>query len=76
MPLYRRMEPNAEIFEYKCVEFAEPLLYGELLKEPIELAPVGREFTIVGNEIRGFEDAKENLMNVKTLAAVAATVAC
>ena len=35
MPLYRRMEPNAEIFEYKCVEFAEPLLYGELLKEPI-----------------------------------------
>ena len=36
MPLYRRMEPNAEIFEYKCVEFAEPLLYGELLKEPIK----------------------------------------
>ena len=35
MPLYRRVEPNAEIFEYKCVEFAEPLLYGELLKEPI-----------------------------------------
>src|SRR5215207_5039508 len=27
MPLYRRMEPNAEIYEYKCVEFAEPLLY-------------------------------------------------
>ena len=25
MPLYRRMEPNAEIYEYKCVEFAEPL---------------------------------------------------
>ena len=36
MPLYRRMEPNAEIFEYKCVEFAEPLLYGHLLKEPIK----------------------------------------
>jgi hypothetical protein len=36
MPLYRRMEPNAEIFEYKCVEIAEPLLYGELLKEPIK----------------------------------------
>ena len=36
MPLYRRMEPNAEIYEYKCVEFAEPLLYGELLKEPIK----------------------------------------
>ena len=36
MPLYRRMEPNAEIFEYKCVEIAEPFLYGELLKEPIK----------------------------------------
>jgi len=36
MPLYRRMEPDAEVFEYKCVEFAEPLLYGELLKEPIK----------------------------------------
>lgn len=36
MPLYRRVEPNAEIFEYKCVEFAEPLLYGDVLREPIE----------------------------------------
>ena len=36
MPLYRRVEPNAEIFEYKCVEFAEPLLYGNLLQEPIQ----------------------------------------
>lgn len=36
MPLYRRMEPAPEIFEYKCVELAEPLLYGELLKEPIK----------------------------------------
>lgn len=36
MPLYRRVEPNAEIFEYKCIEFVEPLLYGELLKEPIK----------------------------------------
>jgi hypothetical protein len=36
MPLYRRVEPDAAIFEYKCVEFAEPLLYGELLNDPIE----------------------------------------
>ena len=36
MPLYRRVEPNAAIFEYKCVEIAEPLLYGELLNEPID----------------------------------------
>jgi hypothetical protein len=36
MPLYRRIEPNATVLEYKCVEFAEPLMYGELLKEPIK----------------------------------------
>jgi hypothetical protein len=36
MPLYRRIEPNAAILEFKCVEFAEPLLYGEYLKEPIQ----------------------------------------
>lgn len=36
MPLYRRIEPNAAIFEYKCIELAEPLLYGELLNDPVE----------------------------------------
>lgn len=36
MPLYRRVEPNAAVFEYKCIEIAEPLLYGELLNDPIE----------------------------------------
>ena len=30
MPLYRRVEENAQILEYKCVEFAEELLYGHL----------------------------------------------
>jgi hypothetical protein len=32
--LYRHMEPNAELLEFKCVEFSELLLYGEFLKEP------------------------------------------
>jgi len=36
MPLYRRVEPDAELLEYKCVPFSEPLLYGEYLKEPIQ----------------------------------------
>jgi hypothetical protein len=36
MPLYRRMESNIELLEFKCVEFSEPLLYGEFLKEPLE----------------------------------------
>lgn len=34
MPLYRRVEPNAELLDYKCVEFSENMLYGEFLKEP------------------------------------------
>lgn len=32
MPLYRRLEPNARVVEYKCVEFSEELLYGHLIK--------------------------------------------
>lgn len=33
MPLYRRVEANARILEFKCVEFAEQLLYGEYRKK-------------------------------------------
>ena len=36
MPLYRHVEPKAELLEYNCVEFSEKLLYGKLLKKPIE----------------------------------------
>jgi hypothetical protein len=32
MPLYRRTEKNARLMEYKCVEFAEELMYGDLRK--------------------------------------------
>jgi hypothetical protein len=35
MPLYRRKEPNIRLLEYKCVEFAEELMYGHLRKEPL-----------------------------------------
>jgi hypothetical protein len=34
MPLYRRVEKNAQILEFKCVEFAEELLYGKYVKQP------------------------------------------
>jgi len=33
MPLYRRLEKNAQLFEYKCVEFVEELMYGHLRKQ-------------------------------------------
>jgi hypothetical protein len=35
MPLYRRREPNMQLMEYKCVEFAEELMYGHLRKKPV-----------------------------------------
>ena len=35
MPLYRRMEKNAQITEFKCVEFVEELMYGEWRKTPL-----------------------------------------
>ena len=35
MPLYRRMGPDAQIHQFKCVEFVEELMYGHLRKEPI-----------------------------------------
>ena len=34
MPLYRRLEENAQLLEFKCVEFAEELMYGHLVKKP------------------------------------------
>jgi hypothetical protein len=36
MPLYRRVEPTAQLLEYKCVEFSEELLYGDLKKKTSE----------------------------------------
>lgn len=33
MPLYRRLEADAEVLEYKCVEFTEELLYGHLRRQ-------------------------------------------
>jgi len=35
MPLYRRMEPNIQLLEYPCIEFAEEFLYGNLRKKPL-----------------------------------------
>jgi hypothetical protein len=34
MPLYRHVEANAQLLEYKCPEFAEEVLYGHLRKKP------------------------------------------
>jgi hypothetical protein len=34
VPLYRRVEKNSQLMEFKCVEFAEEMLYGHLRKQP------------------------------------------
>lgn len=31
-PLYRRIEPNARLLEFKCVEYSEEVIYGHLRK--------------------------------------------
>jgi hypothetical protein len=36
MPLYRRQEKNAQILDFKCVEFVEELLYGPYRKHPLD----------------------------------------
>jgi hypothetical protein len=35
MPLYRRQEKNAQLMDFKCVEFVEELIYGKLRKTPL-----------------------------------------
>jgi len=36
MPLYRIVEKNAQVLEYKCVEFSEDVIYGKLRKVPLK----------------------------------------
>jgi hypothetical protein len=36
MPLYRRQEKNAQVLDFKCVEFVEELLYGPYRKNPLK----------------------------------------
>jgi len=33
-PLYRRMEKNVQVLEFKCVPFTEEMLYGRFSKQP------------------------------------------
>jgi hypothetical protein len=35
MPIYRRLEPNATVIDYPCIEFAEEFMYGHLRKEQL-----------------------------------------
>jgi hypothetical protein len=35
MPLYRRLEANAQLLEYRCIEFAEEFMYGNLRRKQL-----------------------------------------
>jgi hypothetical protein len=39
MPLYKHVEKNAQLLQFKCVEFVEELMYGHLRKKPTQSAP-------------------------------------
>jgi hypothetical protein len=41
LPLYRRQDRNAQLLEFKCVEFVEELMYGHLLKKTGTEKPYG-----------------------------------
>lgn len=35
MPLYRRAEPNMQLLEFRCSEFAEEFMFGHLRRKPV-----------------------------------------
>ena len=35
MPIYRRMEANAQLLDYRCIEFAEEFMYGNLRRQQL-----------------------------------------
>lgn len=35
LPLYKRMEPDIRLFDFKCVEFVEELMYGTWRRNPL-----------------------------------------
>jgi hypothetical protein len=41
LPLYRRQDRNAQLLEFKCVEFVEELMYGHLVKKTGTEKPYG-----------------------------------
>ena len=46
MPIYRRAEPNMQLLEFRCNEFAEEFMYGHLRKQPLVKRWEGETMTI------------------------------
>lgn len=46
MPLYRRLEPNAQLMDFRCVEMVEETMYGHLRKEQLVKHWEGNTITV------------------------------
>jgi hypothetical protein len=46
MPLYRRLEPNPRLMEFRCVEMVEETMYGHLRREQLVRRWVGQTMTV------------------------------
>jgi hypothetical protein len=46
MPLYRRLEPNAQLTDFRCVEMVEETMYGHLRKEQLVKHWEGNTMTV------------------------------
>lgn len=46
LPLYRRLEPDAQIMDFRCMEHVEETIYGHLRKTPLVKRWEGRTMTV------------------------------
>jgi len=53
MPLYKHVEQNAQLLEFRCVPFSEMLLYGDLLENRGAPAPAAPTAAVPANGERG-----------------------
>ena len=59
MPLYRRLEENAQLLDFRCIEMVEETLYGHLRKEPLVSHWEGE--TMIVDITRRFEVGDESV---------------
>lgn len=46
LPLYRRLEPNAQLLDFRCIEMVEETIYGHLRKQPLVRRWEGRTMLV------------------------------
>jgi hypothetical protein len=62
LPLYRRLEPNAQLMDFKCIEMVEETIYGHLRKQPLVRRWEGRTMVLdVTRKVPPGEEVYERL---------------